>query len=86
MPGAGQAPHITSNCRKAFRDVSGAVFVTLVLLLVGSEFDARLFMGSPFEGFHLSEVRLPGNALIMGIRWGGDVIVPRGDTTLAVGK
>jgi len=62
LPGAGQAPHITSNCRKAFRDVLGAVFVTLVLLLLESEFDARSFMGSPFEVFHLSEVRLPGNS------------------------
>jgi Trk K+ transport system NAD-binding subunit len=36
-------------------------------------------------GRPLHRVRLPGNALVMGIRRKGEVIVPHGDTTLRLG-
>ena len=33
----------------------------------------------------LRNVRLPGDALVMGLRRGGEVLVPRGDTKLRQG-
>jgi Trk K+ transport system NAD-binding subunit len=36
-------------------------------------------------GRSLSQVRLPGNALVMGIRRKGEVIVPHGDTNFRLG-
>jgi Trk K+ transport system NAD-binding subunit len=38
-----------------------------------------------FEGRKLKEIRLPGNALVMGIRREGEVIVPHGNTVLRRG-
>lgn len=38
-----------------------------------------------FEGRKLKEIRLPGNALVMGIRREGEVIVPHGDTVFRLG-
>ena len=38
-----------------------------------------------FEGRRLKEIRLPGNALVMGIRREGEVIVPHGDTVFRQG-
>lgn len=37
------------------------------------------------HGRSLRRLRLPGNALIIGVRRGGEVIVPHGDTTLRLG-
>jgi Trk K+ transport system NAD-binding subunit len=36
-------------------------------------------------GRSLRQIRLPGNALVMGIRRKGEVIVPHGDTTFRLG-
>jgi Trk K+ transport system NAD-binding subunit len=36
-------------------------------------------------GRPLRSIRLPGNALVMGIRRKGEVIVPHGDTTFRLG-
>jgi len=38
-----------------------------------------------FEGRRLKEIHLPGNALVMGIRREGEVIVPHGDTVFRQG-
>jgi len=51
----------------------------------GTELGEAAVRDSRYQDKPLGEVRLPGNALIMGIRRGGDVIVPHGSTTLAVG-
>lgn len=37
------------------------------------------------DGMSLRELRLPGNALLMGIRRDGEVVVPHGDTVLRDG-
>jgi Kef-type K+ transport system membrane component KefB/Trk K+ transport system NAD-binding subunit len=38
-----------------------------------------------FDGAAVQSLQLPGNALVMGIRRDGDVIVPRGDTVIRLG-
>jgi Trk K+ transport system NAD-binding subunit len=48
----------------------------------GVELGEATVLNLRFHGILLSEVRLPGNALIMGIRRNSDIIVPHGDTTL----
>lgn len=43
-------------------------------------------MNNPrLNGLPLKELKLPGGVLVMGIRRGGDVIIPHGDTTLNLG-
>jgi Trk K+ transport system NAD-binding subunit len=51
----------------------------------GTEFGEATVLNPRFEGIPVDDVKLPGNVLIMGIRRGGDVIVPHGYTTLSVG-
>ena len=37
------------------------------------------------DGRALHQIRIPGNALVMGIRRKGEVVVPHGDTTFRLG-
>ncbi|HPJ97054.1 MAG TPA: monovalent cation:proton antiporter family protein [Syntrophales bacterium] len=62
-----------------------AAFDMISELSDGTELGEAAVRDSRYQDKPLGEVRLPGNALIMGIRRGGDVIVPHGSTTLAVG-
>lgn len=50
----------------------------------GVELGEATLLNPFFHEMSLSEVRLPGNALIMGIRRNSDVIVPHGNTTLSL--
>jgi len=61
-----------------------SVFDMITELSDGAEFGEATVLNSRFEGSQVADVKLPGNALIMGIRRGGEVIVPHGYTTLSV--
>lgn len=62
-----------------------AAFDMISELSDGVEIGEASVLDPRYQGIPLADLDLPGNPLIMGIRRGGDVIVPHGFTTLAVG-
>ncbi|MDD5207440.1 MAG: NAD-binding protein, partial [Desulfobacterales bacterium] len=61
-----------------------ATFDMIAEQVDGVELGEATLLNSRFQGIPISEVRLPGNALIIGIRRNGDVIVPHSYTALSL--
>jgi Trk K+ transport system NAD-binding subunit len=67
--------------------LEGALYFPAVFDILANPTDGidvrEVRLGNPqLYGELLRNVRLPGNALVMGLRRGGEVLVPRGDTKI----